>query len=143
VDISDFMTKLKKVKPWIVRNDAEPAGEEYRQTPEQLDVYKPFSMCINCMLCYSACPIYGLEPSFIGPAAIALAQRYNRDSRDQGEALRLEILSEHDGIWQCTFVGECSKVCPKNVDPAGAIQQYKLAGAIHWFKSLLLPKARS
>jgi fumarate reductase iron-sulfur subunit len=143
VDISDFMTKLKKVKPWIVRNEAEPAGEEYRQTPEQLDVYKPFSMCINCMLCYSACPIYGLEPTFIGPAAIALAQRYNQDSRDQGATERLEILSEHDGIWQCTFVGECSKVCPKNVDPAGAIQQYKLAGAIHWFKSLLLPKART
>jgi len=142
VDISDFMEKLKKVKPWIVRSEPEPSGEEYRQTPDQLDAYKPFSMCINCMLCYSACPIYGLEPDFIGPAAIALAQRYNQDSRDQGATERLEILSEHDGIWQCTFVGECSKVCPKNVDPAGAIQQYKLAGAVHWFKSLLLPKAR-
>jgi succinate dehydrogenase iron-sulfur subunit len=97
-------------------------------------------MCINCLLCYSACPIYGLEPSFIGPAAIALAQRYNQDSRDQGAAERLDILSEHDGIWQCTFVGECSKVCPKNVDPAGAIQQYKLTGAAHWFRSLLLPR---
>ena len=73
------------------------------------------------------------------PAAIALAQRYNMDSRDQGAAERLKILSEHDGIWQCTFVGECTKVCPKHVDPAGAIQQYKLAGATHWVKSLLLP----
>jgi len=89
------------------------------------------------MLCYSACPIYGLEPGFIGPAAIALAQRYNADSRDQGAAERLEILSGHDGIWQCTFVGECSKVCPKNVDPAGAIQQYKLAAATDWLKALL------
>ena len=44
-----------------------------------------------------------------------------------------------DGIWECTFVGECTKVCPKHVDPAGAIQQYKLAGAVHWVKSLLLP----
>jgi fumarate reductase iron-sulfur subunit len=42
-------------------------------------------------------------------------------------------------MWACTFVGECSKVCPKNVDPAGAIQQYKLAGAAHWFRRLLLP----
>src|SRR5215471_18421753 len=47
---------------------------EYLQTPEQLDVYKQFSMCINCMLCYAACPVYGLDPVFIGPAAIALAQ---------------------------------------------------------------------
>jgi len=30
-------------------------------------------------------------------------------------------------------------VCPKHVDPAGAIQQYKLSAATHWVKSLLLP----
>ena len=140
VDIRDFLGKLRKVKPWIVRKQEKPLAEgEYAQTPDQLDAYKQFGMCINCMLCYSACPIYGLEPSFIGPAAIALAQRYNMDSRDEAAPERLEILSEHDGIWQCTFVGECTKVCPKNVDPAGAIQQYKLSGAVHWFQSLLLP----
>jgi len=140
VDLTDFMRKLKQVKPWIIRKEEKAPGEgEYLQTPDQLDTYKQFSMCINCMLCYSACPIYGLEPSFIGPAAIALAQRYNMDSRDEGAAERLKILSEHDGIWQCTFVGECTKVCPKHVDPAGAIQQYKLTGATNWVKSLLLP----
>jgi fumarate reductase iron-sulfur subunit len=139
VDITDFMDKLRSVKPWVLREKDKPLAEgEYRQTPEQLEAYKPFSMCINCLLCYSACPIYGLEPSFVGPAAIALAQRYNRDSRDQGAEERHELLSEHEGgIWQCTFVGECSKVCPKNVDPAGAIQQYKLQSAARWFKTLL------
>ena len=83
-------------------------------------------MCINCMLCYAACPIYGLDPKFLGPAAIALAQRYNLDNRDEGPPKRMEVLSEHEGIWGCTFVGECTKVCPKHVDPAGAIQRYKL-----------------
>jgi len=140
VDISDFLEKLKKIKPWIVREEEKPLSEgEYRQTPEQLDAYKQFSMCINCMLCYAACPIYGLEPSFVGPATIALAQRYNLDSRDLGGQERLDILSQKDGMWECTFVGECTKVCPKHVDPAGAIQQYKLAGAAAWFKSMLLP----
>ena len=140
IDITEFMHKLKKVKPWIIRKDDKPLTEgEYLQTPDQLDAYKQFSMCINCLLCYAACPIVGLEPSFIGPAAIALARRYNMDSRDEAAQERLDILSGHDGIWQCTFVGECSKVCPKSVDPAGAIQQYKLTGAAHWFKSLLLP----
>jgi fumarate reductase iron-sulfur subunit len=140
VDITDFLGKLKQVKPWILRKEERPLAEgEYLQTPEQLDTYKPFSMCINCMLCYAACPIYGLEPSFVGPAAVALAQRYNLDSRDEAARERLEILSQDDGIWQCTFVGECTKVCPKNVDPAGAIQQYKLTATTHWFKSLLLP----
>ena len=138
VDITDFMRKLKKVKPWVVRTSERALAEgEYLQTPEQLDRYKPFSMCINCTLCYAACPVYGLEPSFIGPAAIALAQRYNRDSRDEGSAERMGTLSEQDGMWQCTFVGECTKACPKDVDPAGAIQQYKLSGVAHWFRSLL------
>ena len=141
VDLTDFMRKLNRVKPWIIRTAEKPLSEgEYLQTPAQLDTYTQFSMCINCMLCYSACPIYGLEPTFVGPAAIALAQRYNMDSRDQGAAERLELLSGKDGIWECTFVGECTKVCPKNVDPAGAIQQYKLAGVADWFKSLLLPR---
>ncbi len=140
VDITDFMTKLKKVKPWLVRDEEKPLSEgEYLQSPEQLDNYKQYSMCINCLLCYSACPVIGLEPNFIGPAAIALAQRYNMDSRDQGAAERLSILSQDDGMWQCTFVGECTEVCPKGVDPAGAIQRYKLTGATDWLKSVLLP----
>ena len=138
VDISDFMAKLKKVKPWIVRHQERALAEgEYRQTPDQLDAYKQYSMCINCLLCYSACPIIGLEPSFIGPAAIAIARRYDQDNRDQGAGERLGILSGHDGIWQCTFVGECSRACPKSVDPAGAIQQYKLTGALHWLRTVL------
>ena len=142
VEIGDFMRKLVRVKPWIVRDHEKPVADgEYLQTPDQLDEYKQFSMCINCMLCYSACPIYGLEPEFIGPAAIALAQRYNLDSRDSGSADRLDVLSEHDGIWGCTFVGECTKVCPKHVDPAGAIQRYKLTAALDGLKSFVLPRS--
>ncbi|MEE8257844.1 MAG: succinate dehydrogenase/fumarate reductase iron-sulfur subunit [Acidobacteriota bacterium] len=141
VEMSDFMQKLKKVKPWIIRAADKPLEEgEYLQTPAELDLYKQFSMCINCTLCYSACPVYGLEPTFIGPAVIALARRYNQDSRDEGAEERDDILSAEDGIWQCTFVGECTKACPKDVDPAGAIQQFKVTNTNRWFKSLLLPK---
>ncbi len=142
-DITDFLEKLTRVKPWIVRADEKPLADgEYLQTPEQLAEYKQYSMCINCMLCYSACPIYALDHEFIGPAAIALAQRYNMDSRDQADQERLDVLSQHDGIWACTFVGECSAVCPKDVDPAGAIQRYKVTATADWFKSLLLPWAK-
>jgi fumarate reductase iron-sulfur subunit len=140
IEMTDFMLKLQSVKPWILREAPKPLAEgEFLQTPEQLATYKQFSLCINCLLCYAACPVYGLDPHFIGPAAIALAQRYNMDSRDQGAKQRLEILSQHEGIWGCTFVGECTRVCPKSVDPAGAIQQYKLTAAKEWFKSFLMP----
>ncbi len=140
VEIGDFMRKLVSVKPWIVRAKEKPLSEgEYLQTPQAMEEYTQFSMCINCMLCYAACPIYGLDPHFIGPAAIALAQRYNLDGRDEGSRERMEILSQDEGIWGCTFVGECTKVCPKNVDPAGAIQRYKLNAALDSLKAFLVP----
>ncbi len=141
VELGDFMRKLTLVKPWIVRQDEPPVSEgEYRQTPAQMDQYHQFSMCINCMLCYAACPVYGLDPDFVGPAAIALAQRYNLDSRDQGAAERFDLLAQEEGIWACTFVGDCTRVCPKDVDPAGAIQRYKLQAAFEWLKGFFLPK---
>ena len=139
VAIEDFMSKLASVKPWLIRKDEKPIAEgEYLQTPEQLDLYKQFSMCINCVLCYAACPVVGLDPTFIGPAAIALAQRYNMDSRDQGQEQRA-VIGNHDGIWDCTFVGECSVVCPKDVDPAAAIQRSKVDTTKTWFQSILMP----
>lgn len=140
IDMSDFLDKLKSVKPWIIRKTEKPVSEgEYLQSPAELERYKQFTQCINCMLCYAACPVYGLEPDFLGPAAIALGYRYNLDSRDQGSAQREAVLASHNGIWQCTFVGECSEVCPKNVDPAAAIQRSKVDYTQNWFKSVLLP----
>jgi fumarate reductase iron-sulfur subunit len=139
--IDDFMEKLTAVQPWLIRKngDQEQLEKEYLQTPAELASYKQYSMCINCLLCYAACPVYHQDPSFIGPAAIALAQRYNLDSRDQGERQRSPVLVSHEGVWECTFIGECSTVCPKDVDPAGAIQRAKVAGTTAYFQDLLMP----
>jgi fumarate reductase iron-sulfur subunit len=140
VDMTDFMEKLKEVKPWIIRKVEKPVEEgEYLQTPEEVDAYKQFSMCINCMLCYSACPVYGRDPEFLGPAVIALGRRYNLDSRDQGQAERREVLGVDWGIWDCTFVGECTVVCPKDVDPSAAIQREKVATTTEAMISVMLP----
>ena len=140
--MDDFMTKLTEIQPYIIRNKGEekPLDEgEYLQTPAELERFKPYSMCINCMLCYAACPVYALDSTFIGPAAIALGQRYNMDSRDHGRNARQELIASNEGIWECTFVGECSAVCPKDVDPAAAIQRAKVSSTIDWFKDVLIP----
>ena len=140
INMDDFVRKLGEVKAWLIPKEEKPVSEgEYLQTPAELAHYKQFSMCINCMLCYSACPVVGHDPDFIGPAAIALAQRYNLDSRDGGADERAEAIFSHEGIWKCTFVGDCTRVCPKNVDPAGAIQQAKVAATEDWFRSVLVP----
>jgi len=141
-ELDDFLTKLEEIKPYIIRNEGEEKSleeGEYLQTPAELAYYQQYSMCINCMLCYAACPIYSLDSTFIGPAAIAISQRYNLDSRDQGRDSRQEIIASQEGIWECTFVGECSTVCPKDVDPAAAIQRAKVSSTIDWFKEVLIP----
>jgi succinate dehydrogenase iron-sulfur subunit len=140
INLDDFVHKLTEVKAWLIPKEEKPVEQgEYLQTPAQLAHYKQFSMCINCLLCYAACPVYGMEPAFVGPAATALAQRYNLDSRDGGQEERAQMISSKEGVWECTFVGQCSVVCPKHVDPAGAIQQAKVSNTLDWYKSVLLP----
>lgn len=139
VVIDDFVEKLESVKPYIIPKEEKTIEQgEYLQTPKQLMTFKQYSMCINCLLCYSVCPQYGLtDGAFIGPAALALAHRYNMDSRDVGRKAREDLVASYEGVWECSFVGACSQVCPKHVDPAGAIQQAKFTSAMDYLTSFL------
>ena len=140
----DFMEKLKRVKPYVISKQKKPIEEgEHKQTPAQLMKFRQYSMCINCMLCYAACPEYGLEPEFVGPAALTLAHRYNLDSRDGGRKERQEVAATLEGVWTCTFVGACSEVCPAHVDPASALQQMKITSSIDWIVEHLIPGGKS
>jgi len=140
VEFDGFMDKFKSVKPWMMRAK-ELAAEEgpMRQSPAELQAFKQFSMCINCMLCYASCPVVANEPDFLGPAAIALGHRYNMDSRDEGSRERNEIFRGEGTVFSCSYANECSEVCPKNVDPAAAVNQAKFNAVIDWAGSLLLP----
>jgi len=130
VSMKEFVAKIESIKPYIFPEKAMiPADGPNVQTPEQMAKYKQFSMCINCGLCYSACPQYGLNKDFLGPAALTLLHRYNSDSRDFGNKERMDLLNSEEGVWSCTFVGYCSDVCPKMVDPAAAIQLGKVESA--------------
>ncbi len=83
IAMNDFMRMLQRMKPWLIRKEEKPVSAgEYLQTPEELDIFKQYSMCINCMLCYAACPVYGLDPLFAGPAAIAWTRATKARKRD-------------------------------------------------------------
>ncbi len=141
VEMDGFMEKFQSVKPWIIRAK-ELAAEDgpVRQSPEQLEEFKQFSLCINCMLCYAACPVVANEPEFLGPAAIALGHRYNLDSRDEGADERNRIFRGEGTVFSCSYANECSEVCPKNVDPAAAVNQAKFNAVIDWATKLVLPR---
>jgi fumarate reductase iron-sulfur subunit len=143
VELDGFMDKFQSVKPWIIRAK-ERAVEEgtHRQSNAELEEFKQFSLCINCMLCYSACPVVMNEPEFLGPAAIALGHRYNMDSRDEGAHERNEIFRGEGTVFSCSYANECSEVCPKNVDPAAAVNQAKINAVIDWATGFVVSREK-
>jgi len=144
VTVGDFVRKIESIYPYIIPKVPKPVEDgAYLQTPAQMAAYESFSDCINCMLCYAACPQFGANPDFIGPGAMAMLQRYNGDSRDGGRQLRLDQIHGEDGVWSCTAVGICSDVCPKQVDPANAVNQNKTNSALDFFLHALRPGERS
>ena len=141
INTEGFIKKLESIQPYIIPKEPRSLAQgEYLQTPEELNRYEQFSSCINCMLCYAACPQFGLNPEFIGPAATALLHRYNVDSRDGAKEERMELVHSEEGVFHCTAVGYCSEVCPKHVDPANAVNQNKTNSAMDYFLRFIAPK---
>ena len=136
------MRKLVKVKPWIVRGPRTrwKRANTCRRPMNWTTTSR--TACASTACCATRLPDLRPGSRVPRPAAIALAQRYNLDNRDQGARSAWRCSREHEGIWGCTFVGECTKVCPKHVDPAGAIQRYKLTAAVESMKSFFMPEAR-
>jgi fumarate reductase iron-sulfur subunit len=141
VGIEDYVKRLEGLKPYLIPKEARGLEQgEHLQTPQQMDRYSQFSACINCMLCYAACPQYGMNPKFIGSGHMALVHRYNADSRDGGREQRMGKVNEADGVWGCTAIGYCSVVCPKQVDPANAINMYKIESTMDYFRGVIAPR---
>lgn len=125
VDIAPFMAMHKSVKPYIIRRDVDErdhSDREYRVLSEEVRRFLQFDYCIMCGLCYAACPTVALDPTYTGPQAIAQSYRYMADPRDEGWDQRIDLLDTSHGVWRCHMAGACSFVCPKDVDPAKAIQ---------------------
>jgi succinate dehydrogenase / fumarate reductase iron-sulfur subunit len=125
VDIAPFMAMHKSVKPYIIRRDIDErdhSDREYRVLSEEVRRFLQFDYCIMCGLCYAACPTVALDPTYTGPQAIAQSYRYMADPRDEGWDQRIDLLDTSHGVWRCHVAGACSFVCPKDVDPAKAIQ---------------------
>ncbi|HME18799.1 MAG TPA: succinate dehydrogenase/fumarate reductase iron-sulfur subunit [Nitrososphaerales archaeon] len=125
VDIDPFLTMHTSVKPYLIRenpSERDNSDREYRVLSEEVGRFLQFDFCIMCGLCYSACPTIALDPDYLGPQAIAQAYRYMADPRDEGWEERVELLDRPHGVWRCHVAGSCSFVCPKDVDPAKAIQ---------------------
>jgi succinate dehydrogenase / fumarate reductase iron-sulfur subunit len=127
-DLRPMFDKHRSLKPYILRPDEaeinDPAGEFY-QSPEELEAYLQFTYCIKCGCCMAACPTLATDARYLGPMPLTSAQRYNEDTRDGGRRDRSQVAGSSHGAFRCHYAGECSRVCPKGVDPAKALQHLK------------------
>jgi len=127
-DLMSMFEKHRAVMPHISGADEgelnDPAGEFY-QTPEDLERYLQFSFCIKCGCCMAACPTLATDERYLGPMPLAQAYRYNNDTRDGAGEARSDVAGSSCGVFRCHYAGECSRACPKGVDPAKALQHLK------------------
>jgi succinate dehydrogenase / fumarate reductase, iron-sulfur subunit len=121
VDQNLFFSQYKRIKPWLINHDPAPAIERL-QSPEDRAQLDGLYECILCGCCTSQCPSSWWNPeSYLGPAALLQSLRFLLDSRDQEQAQRLSDLEDPFSLFRCRSIGNCSWVCPKGLNPMGAI----------------------
>jgi len=127
VDYSRFFEFYRVVKPYLIAIGKPDHGENI-QTPADRAQYDDATKCILCACCQSACPVVaGIDPDFIGPAAVVQAARFVFDSRDVGLEPRKEILDNPHGAWPCENHFNCTRVCPRGIKVTKNINQIKRA----------------
>ena len=125
VDQAPFFERWARIEPFapaIAAADAPavvpPASDERRAIDPTLD-------CISCGACFSACGVAGDGRRFLGPAALNRAMTLVADSRDGEPSGHAEVAFGPGGIDDCHSIGACTAVCPKGLDPAGAIRRLR------------------
>ncbi len=135
-DLTPMFHVLKDLQLYIRRSDADEMENptmEYFQTPHQLEQFLQFTYCIKCGCCMAACPTMATDREYLGPAPLAQVYRYNTDSRDDAIVARRDLAAAAHGVFNCHYAGECSRVCPKGVDPARAMQLMKKNLVLSYF----------
>lgn len=121
VDQSLFFKQYQSIKPWLINDEPAPPIERL-QSPEERARLDGLYECILCGCCSSQCPSWWWNPEkYVGPAGLLQAWRFITDSRDQAKEERLERLEDPFSLFRCRSIGNCSWVCPKGLNPMGAI----------------------
>jgi len=126
-DLSNFYAQYASIKPWIqTRTPAPPDRERLQSKADQEKINEP-SACILCACCSTACPSYWWNSErYLGPAALLAAYRWIVDSRDEATGERLDALEDPFKLYRCHTIMNCTRTCPKGLNPAKAIAEIKL-----------------
>ena len=125
-DLSQPYAQLRSVDPWLKADTAPPPDAERRQSKEERAKLDGLWECILCFCCSTACPSYWWNGDrYLGPAVLLQAYRWIADSRDEYSGERLDALEDPFKLYRCHTIMNCTKTCPKGLNPAKAIAEIK------------------
>jgi len=133
-DMNNFYQQYRSIQPWLQREDesARKHGEQQLlQSVEDRAKLDGLYECILCACCSTSCPSYWWNGDrYLGPAVLMQAYRWIIDSRDQHSVERLDKLRDPFSVYRCHTIMNCTKTCPKGLNPGRAIAEIKklLAG---------------
>ena len=125
-DLSEAYKQYASVEPWLKSTKPSKSEREQLQTPEERKKIDGAYECILCFCCSTSCPSYWWNgDQYLGPAALLQAYRWIADSRDEYSQSRLESLKDSFKLYRCHTIMNCTKACPKGLNPAQAISRIK------------------
>ena len=124
-DLTTFYAQLRSIEPWLKTETATPE-KEWRQSHADREKLDGLYECILCACCSTSCPSYWWNGErYLGPAVLLQAYRWLIDTRDEATGDRLDNLEDPFRLYRCHTILNCSKACPKGLNPAKAIAELK------------------
>ncbi len=132
-DLSKAYRQLESIKPWLERSNNSTNKdlnklEEKKQTPKEREKLDGQWECVLCFCCTTSCPSYWWNSDeYLGPAVLLQAARWVNDSRDSERKKRLQDINDSMKLYRCHSIMNCTRSCPKGLNPAKAIADLKKA----------------
>jgi len=124
-DLTRIFAQYQLIEPWL-KTETPPPERERPQSPAERAKLDGLWECILCFSCSTACPSYWWNGDrYLGPAILLQAYRWIADSRDEATGERLDQLEDPFRLYRCHTIMNCTKTCPKSLNPAKAIAEIK------------------
>ncbi|KDR22350.1 succinate dehydrogenase [ubiquinone] iron-sulfur subunit, mitochondrial-like [Zootermopsis nevadensis] len=126
-DMNNFYTQYHSIQPWLQRKDEKKTGNrQYLQSIDDRKKLDGLYECILCACCSTSCPSYWWNgDKYLGPAVLMQAYRWIIDSRDEATEARLGKLKDPFSVYRCHTIMNCTRTCPKGLNPGKAIAEIK------------------
>ena len=125
-DLTHIFAQYASVEPWLQADTPAPPNQERLQSHEDRAKLDGLWECVLCFCCSTGCPSYWWnEDRYLGPAVLLGAYRWIVDSRDEATGKRLDNLEDPFRLYRCHTIMNCTKTCPKGLNPAKSIAEIK------------------